>query len=203
MQWIKGEAAMVAKYGLQSSVETATDACESEIEKIICAGWFMRSAWFSHTESCWSDRFSQRIIIRGEWSNPGFQLEDGNSEIFTLHIQPKVGEYRPDFIFSKKVRFGPLDRSIYTSTPTIVECDGHDFHEKTKDQARRDKKRDRKLQSSGFRILRFTGSEIWASPNSCLEEIDKCLNDDVFNQCHTADCDRLFAADVAAPVTVE
>ncbi|WP_339161742.1 DUF559 domain-containing protein [Siminovitchia sp. FSL W7-1587] len=43
-----------------------------------------------------------------------------------------------------------------------IECDGHDFHEKTKEQAARDKRRERDLQSAGIHVIRFTGSEIWA-----------------------------------------
>ena len=42
-----------------------------------------------------------------------------------------------------------------------IECDGHEFHEKTKEQAARDKKRDNIIQSQGWKIFRFTGSEIW------------------------------------------
>jgi very-short-patch-repair endonuclease len=53
----------------------------------------------------------------------------------------------------------------------IVECDGHDFHEKTKDQARRDKQRDRFFQSKGYKVLRYAGSEIWADPEKCADEI--------------------------------
>lgn len=52
----------------------------------------------------------------------------------------------------------------------LVECDGHDFHERTKEQARRDRQRDRKLQSAGYRVLRFTGSEVWADPAKCARE---------------------------------
>ena len=42
-----------------------------------------------------------------------------------------------------------------------IECDGHDFHEKTKEQAQRDKEKDRILQANGWLIARFTGSEIY------------------------------------------
>lgn len=55
--------------------------------------------------------------------------------------------------------------------PIVIECDGHDFHERTKAQAKRDRSRDRRVQSAGSSILRFTGSEIWASPRSCAEEV--------------------------------
>jgi hypothetical protein len=53
----------------------------------------------------------------------------------------------------------------------IIECDGHDFHEKTKEQSRSDKQRDRDLQMAGYRILRFTGSEIVKSPRRCATDI--------------------------------
>lgn len=58
----------------------------------------------------------------------------------------------------------------------IVECDGHDFHEKTKEQARKDKSRDRQFQKNGFLVLRFTGSEIWKSPETCLCDVLECLH---------------------------
>lgn len=56
-----------------------------------------------------------------------------------------------------------------------IECDGHDFHEKTKEQARRDKKRERALQAAGYTVIRFTGSEIWESPWKCAEEALKIV----------------------------
>lgn len=60
----------------------------------------------------------------------------------------------------------------------VVECDGHDFHEKTKEQAARDKKRDRDLAELGFRVLRFSGSEIYKEPRAAaaavLRTVAKC-----------------------------
>lgn len=58
-----------------------------------------------------------------------------------------------------------------------VECDGHDFHERTKEQAARDKSRDRALQAAGWRVLRFTGSEIWADPRKCAGEVHRMVLD--------------------------
>lgn len=57
----------------------------------------------------------------------------------------------------------------------IIECDGHEFHEKTKEQARKDKKRDRDLLSLGHQVIRFTGSEIVENPFSCAREIVKII----------------------------
>lgn len=49
----------------------------------------------------------------------------------------------------------------------VVECDGHDFHERTKEQAEHDRKRDRRLTELGYTVLRFTGREIWRDPIAC------------------------------------
>ncbi|MEM1085859.1 MAG: DUF559 domain-containing protein [Verrucomicrobiota bacterium] len=58
-------------------------------------------------------------------------------------------------------------RDTPTNTPRrfseriAVECDGHNFHEKTPAQAAKDKRRDRFLLQNGYPVMRFTGSEIY------------------------------------------
>jgi len=76
----------------------------------------------------------------------------------------KIGEknYRVDFLVTL--------RDGSKSSEVIVECDGHDFHEKTKAQAKRDKARDRAFQSIGTPILHFTGSEIYTKDQDCVGE---------------------------------
>lgn len=51
-----------------------------------------------------------------------------------------------------------------------VEIDGHDYHERTKEQARKDKSRQRLLEKNNYRIIRFTGSEIFKDPMACTDE---------------------------------
>ena len=53
----------------------------------------------------------------------------------------------------------------------VIECDGHEFHERTKAQAAHDKARDRELQGRGYQVLRFAGSEIWRAPFEVASEI--------------------------------
>lgn len=55
----------------------------------------------------------------------------------------------------------------------FIECDGHDFHERTKEQAGRDRKKDRDIQIGGIPLLRFTGSEIFRDPFACVVQIFK------------------------------
>lgn len=85
-----------------------------------------------------------------------------------LHIDPqaRVGDYRVDFLVSYVER-ALEDAPRFT---LVIECDGHAFHEKTKEQAASDKERDRVLQSHGHRVFRFTGSEIHADPFRCAKQ---------------------------------
>lgn len=52
-----------------------------------------------------------------------------------------------------------------------IELDGHDFHEKTKEQVARDKRRERAIVKKKIPVLRFSGSEIFRKARSCIEEI--------------------------------
>lgn len=81
----------------------------------------------------------------------------------TVYPQHKSGGYRIDFA----VHVTAGQRSAWIA----VECDGHDFHERTKEQAARDKARDRALTAAGFRVMRFTGSEIHTSPMNCALQV--------------------------------
>lgn len=53
----------------------------------------------------------------------------------------------------------------------IVECDGHDYHERTKEQAAKDRSRDRQVQLNDYSVLRFTGSEIYKDAWGCAEQV--------------------------------
>lgn len=52
-----------------------------------------------------------------------------------------------------------------------VELDGHEFHEKTKEQAAYDRARERTIVRHGYTIFRFTGSEVMRNPRKCVEEV--------------------------------
>lgn len=85
-----------------------------------------------------------------------------------IYLQRRIGPYRPDIA----IIYAP-ERDIYLRV--IVECDGHEFHEKNKEQAARDKSRDRFLLGRGWPVLRFTGSEIHRDAAKCAQEVRDCL----------------------------
>lgn len=81
---------------------------------------------------------------------------------YSLHPQhlialPDKQQYRIDFaIVHLKV---------------AVELDGHEFHEKTKEQVTARNRRDRDLQRHGWYVLHFSWSEVMSNPLGCALEV--------------------------------
>jgi very-short-patch-repair endonuclease len=100
-----------------------------------------------------------------------------------VNVQPTIGEYRVDFLlqYSQRTHGNEGEKRLDLSKPAlasftqgtahlIVECDGHDYHERTKEQAEADKTRDRMLQTVGYPVFRFTGSRLFSDPLACARE---------------------------------
>lgn len=91
-------------------------------------------------------------------------------DIIGIELQKEVKvyddeAYRVDFFIPVWIK------EIEKGITFIVECDGHEFHEKTKEQAQKDKERDRTLLLRGYIPIRFTGSEIYDHPSNCAEDV--------------------------------
>lgn len=69
-----------------------------------------------------------------------------------------------------------------------IECDGHEWHERTQQQAAYDRARDRDLLRQGFSTIRYTGSEIHRDPDQCASNAI-----DVLNGQHDAILVRVYA----------
>lgn len=99
--------------------------------------------------------------------------EDGEefgevSDRICLVPQAKFDPYRIDIAIYHKHHDG-------REMALAIECDGHQFHEKTKEQAAKDKRRDRFMSKLGWTTLRFTGSEIYNDADACAYEILKMM----------------------------
>lgn len=75
--------------------------------------------------------------------------------------------YRVDFLVSVKYWNG---WKCYA-----VECDGHEFHQKTKEQVEKDNARQRDLQASGYTVIRFSGTEIYHKAYRCAMEVKRII----------------------------
>lgn len=111
----------------------------------------------------------RRVAVPGSFAG----TEQLPADIISVVPQAVIRSYRIDFLVVGKYR-GPII--------VAVECDGHEWHERTPTQAQRDKSRDRVLQSLGMQVLRFTGREIWQNPDKCALEVATALDAEIFRR---------------------
>lgn len=112
------------------------------------------------------------IVDQGRFLNPG--------EFASIRLvcpQFVVAGHRVDFAIRSCTWEGKWSEKI-----VFVECDGHDFHERTKEQAAKDRQQDRATQAAGHIILRFTGSELYRDPISCAADALKFLMNHFFGE---------------------
>jgi very-short-patch-repair endonuclease len=147
-------AAIEIEYNSERAITNYLTAfCESPIEAALLASLVLLSSLVSwaYSGTPFIEIVRQRDIDkrrhRGITIVPQFQWKD----------------YRIDFaFFSIPNSAGP---------DLFVECDGHAFHERTPEQAERDRSRDRAIQQAGIPILRFTGREIYRDTFGCASEV--------------------------------
>jgi very-short-patch-repair endonuclease len=72
-----------------------------------------------------------------------------------VDAQTRIGVYRADFTVGR----------------TVVEVDGHAWHQRSPEQVARDRRRDRYMTARGWRVLRFTGSEVLRDALACAAEV--------------------------------
>ena len=126
----------------------------------------------SNCESPIEQMFALEINERLNWFNFGSKLEKFNCKFEVFETQEKIDKYRVDFLLI-------VSKNNNEYKKFVIELDGHDFHEKTKEQVQRDKEKDRFLISQGYIVVRFTGSEIY---KNCSEKVDELLNI-VYKEC--------------------
>ena len=83
----------------------------------------------------------------------------------SLDVQYRTPSYTIDFLLSSTDNF--IDN---LKNKLGIEIDGHEWHEKNKEQAASDKKRERDLLLGNIHIIRYTGSEAYTNPEKCVEE---------------------------------
>lgn len=164
------QSADLARQWAQSDFDRSMAAleklCESPIEMVFAAGLLVHAQdegpiigaqYFDTTAIPEESRkeFVERLINR-----PHPMQEPPTPGSFNFIAQHEIGAYRVDFLLL-----------FYGGVKIVVECDGHEWHERTPEQAERDKTRDRFLQAQGYLVFRFTGREIWRDPIRCAREV--------------------------------
>lgn len=159
------EVAANAYHDFMESVPHATKLSESPIERVLTMAWQanpIEGIDFFTSSSPWD----AETLLSHDWSG-------ATDWVGSVQPQVTIGNYRADLYLQAFAvdNWGPTPRITGQWLRLAIECDGHDYHERTKDQARRDKRRDRWFQTHGITVLRFTGSEIWENPSSCIDQI--------------------------------
>jgi hypothetical protein len=171
----------------QLDVYEAMRLCESPIERTMLGALITVAV-----KETTSIRFKSQTPYIFHGPNVGTHHARCSTGILNITPQAQLGEYRVDLLLEYEVTittYPPetqeydrnnqlyrinqpeLGKDILITKDIIIECDGHDFHERTKAQAARDKKRDRILQSIGYNVFRFTGSEIYNDAITCAYEV--------------------------------
>lgn len=149
--------------------------CESPIESLF-AGALLAGGWEVLPGRAWYETYNglsahsikpSPTLLGSELAGFSIVLQaevvDASGLAGKAALRPLPPKYRIDFAFVS-------DSWLPSQVRLAVELDGHDFHERTKEQAQRDKARDRWLTSRGWRVLRFTGSEVFRDAKACADE---------------------------------
>lgn len=136
---------------------TSLEECESPIEKIFAL------------------EINRELDKSRLQQNPLVAMWQPQREIKLFAGSKREQKYRLDFFIEvhnmhKDIQFG-----------FAVECDGHEFHEKTKKQVEKDKKRDRNLLKAGVIPIRFSGSEILNEPTMVAKDTVRIIEKYIFD----------------------
>lgn len=155
--------------------------CESPIESALVLAWVTywdvaiagcRAAFFKEEHKIHIENASGGAIdlaaMRGAFND---QIQTHFKEKHytartVVALQVAIGAYRVDILAFRFLQGMPM------LGPVVIECDGKAFHDATVEQLTRDRARDRELQTSGYPVLRFTGSEIYNNPIGCVRDIE-------------------------------
>ena len=148
---------------LQSRI---ADAVESPIEEMLV--WGLLS--IHDLEFYRALTFPSHVVLGGDSEvDAVFITSLGQRSAPSCVLQPvvRVGEARYRIDIALRLDAEAVDARVWLA----IECDGHEFHEKTKEQAQRDKRRDRDLQSIGWTVARLTGAEIFRDPYAAAKSV--------------------------------
>jgi hypothetical protein len=107
------------------------------------------------------------MSYRTKYKKPYEQPPPSPIEIsFWEKAKPLIPELQREAWIDKKHRVDFL----VPSKKVIIELYGYKYHS-TKDKITKDAGRERFLQGQGYRVIRFTGTEVYKDPQKCVDEV--------------------------------
>lgn len=143
--------------------------CESPIERLMAAGFVgLHTSGMAQVRFVLDGRKLEEEIAR-------IHADQKRSPEFCglwIHVFPqyRVGRYRADFLalVTDNISGNIFADPVLGYCVFDIECDGKNYHQnKRKDQIRNSYFR----HERGFKVMRFTGSEIWRDPSRCADKV--------------------------------
>ena len=85
-----------------------------------------------------------------------------NEKKYYIDFEFKADDYLTQLLLGEKIK--------NYNFKLAIECDGYEFHQKTKEQVQKDNEREYDLKMAGYEVLRFSGTQIYNNPLKCAED---------------------------------
>lgn len=161
--WRSMQNCLIAEH--EQRLVQAFDACESPIEQ------YFLSAFIGLCEA-----HSLPFVLLPRRPSTLVPQEEGRTGRVWIEPQCAVGKFRVDYLLTYQCEMPDWDRLddnggavALSGRSVVVECDGFEYHENAT-AAGRDRERSNFLQGKGFRVLRYTGSQLNQDPAACAAD---------------------------------
>ena len=133
---------------------------------------------FCHVNAFYYDECESpiEVILNFAFDMVAFCTEGYGSSIYLIPQYEVVANgknYRIDLFFDSNECESPF--AHFKPYKLAIECDGHDYHEKTKAQVKKNNQRDLDLKMEGYDIIHFSGSQIYNEPLKCANDLIKYI----------------------------
>lgn len=118
--------------------------------------------------------FYFRIKLIDDYVNIPKELSNVTFTVTASTERYEISGYKPDFMIEMT---GSLDEAVRFA----VEIDGYEWHEKTKEQAANDRKKDRAYLKNGYTPIRFLGTEVYHDVSSCARDTIEIVGNKLHN----------------------
>lgn len=157
----------IGRLNTPDEILTCGFKCNSPIETLFYLAFFIYDQEYCRTTG----------KINTDYSHFGYTLKSflGLDKQYEINVDGK--KYISDFgvtlidvkcTYDENGKLNIIDNS--KDLRILIECDGHEFHQKTKKQVEYDNERQLALQTAGYEVIRFSGSQIYKDPLGCAEK---------------------------------
>lgn len=136
---------------INAAAETFLTKCESPIEAMLCQALYRDLGYRRGLGEFEPQRTAELYEAAGGGAS---------AWVFTQH---KIDVYRADLLIVAIPHIGHPEL-------LVVECDGNEFHS-TPEQLNYDQRRTAEILRAGYKVIRFTGSEIYRYTDVVLQQI--------------------------------